>query len=155
MQLPKNFTVESVEAIERKLYLDLLLLADEQESMIDKYLYNSDMYVMKDGCKAVACCVVSIISPNEAEIKNLAVLPEYQGRGLGRAFISYAEKAYSKACSLLFVGTGDSPATVPFYEKCGFVRHHIVENFFVDNYDHPIIDGGVLLTDMIYLAKEI
>ena len=40
---------------ERKRFLSLLLLADEQESMIDKYIGRGDMFVMytQDG---VAIC---------------------------------------------------------------------------------------------------
>ena len=53
------------------------------------------------------------------------------------------------------VGTGDSPLTIPFYEKCGFAYSHRIKNFFVDNYDHPIYEGGVQLMDMVYLRKEI
>ena len=43
---------------DKKRYMDLLLLADEQESMIDKYLDKGTMYVLSDnGVKAV--CVVT------------------------------------------------------------------------------------------------
>lgn len=42
----------------KKQYLDLLLLADEQESMIDRYLERGEMFVLEDnGAKAV--CVAS------------------------------------------------------------------------------------------------
>ncbi len=150
-----KFSIISVEPERRKEHIELLLLADEQESMIDRYLYTSDMYIMTLEGKSVACCVVSINGPGEAELKNLAVLPEYQGKGLGRAFIEFVERTYAPLCSCLFVGTGDSPMTVPFYEKCGFHRHHVVENFFTQNYDHPIIEYGVLLKDMVYFAKSI
>ena len=33
----------------KKQYLDLLLLADEQEDMIDRYLDNGKMYVLDDN----------------------------------------------------------------------------------------------------------
>ena len=33
----------------KKQYLDLLLLADEQESMIDRYLERGDMFVLVDN----------------------------------------------------------------------------------------------------------
>ena len=37
----------------KKAYLELLLLADEQESMIDRYLDRGTMYVLEDdGVKA-------------------------------------------------------------------------------------------------------
>ena len=42
----------------KKQYLDLLLLADEQEDMVDRYLYNGKMYVLDDD--GVKCeCVVT------------------------------------------------------------------------------------------------
>lgn len=55
--------------------------------------------------------------------------------------------------SVLQVGTGDSPLTVPFYETCGFTRSHVVEGFFTEHYDRPIIEGGVQLVDMVYLRR--
>ena len=88
--------------VNKRDYMDLLFLADEQEDMIDKYLDKGTMYVLDDdGVK------------------------------------------------------GDSPLTIPFYEKCGFRKHHKIKNFFLDNYDHPIIEEGVQLVDMVYLRKEI
>lgn len=41
------------------------------------------------------------------------------------------------------------------YERCGFVRSHRIENFFVENYDHPIFEDGVQLVDMVYLKKPL
>ncbi|MEE1455791.1 MAG: GNAT family N-acetyltransferase, partial [Oscillospiraceae bacterium] len=41
------------------------------------------------------------------------------------------------------------------YEKCGFVRSHIIPNFFTDNYDHPIYEDGVQLVDMVYLQRQL
>ena len=62
---------------------------------------------------------------------------------------------YKGKHSILQVGTGDSPLTIPFYEKCGFIRSHSIKNFFTDNYDHPIYEAGTQLVDMIYLQKKI
>ena len=56
---------------------------------------------------------------------------------------------------MLQVGTGGSPSTIPFYEACGFRRHHLVKNFFTDHYDHPIYECGVQLVDMVYLQREL
>ncbi len=64
----------------KKQYLDLLLLADEQESMIDRYLERGTMYALDDnGVRAV--CVVTDEGDGILEIKNIATAPEYQGRG--------------------------------------------------------------------------
>ena len=137
---------------DKKQYLDLLLLADEQENMIDRYLTNGTMYVLEDdGVKAE--CVVSDVGDGVLEIKNIATSPQFQGKGYGKALIEFIIKKYQGDYSILQVGTGDSTSTIPFYQKCGFIRFHIIKNFFTDNYDHPIYDGDVKLIDMIYLRK--
>ena len=133
----------------------LLLLADEQESMIDRYLERGDMFAMKDGEKTLAVIVVTDEGGGTLEIKNLAVSPDAQKLGYGRAMIRFVERHYAGRFHTLLVGTGDSPLTVPFYEKCGFVRSHAVKDFFTDNYDHPIIECDVVLRDMVYLKKHI
>lgn len=67
----------------KKQYLPLLLLADEQESMIDRYLERGTMYVLEDG-DVRAECVVLPVGDGVLEIKNLATAPEHQRRGCGR-----------------------------------------------------------------------
>ena len=138
----------------KKQFLSLLLLADEQEDMIDKYLERGTMYVLDEN--GVKCeCVVTDEGSGILEIKNLATEPEFQGKGYGKTMINFITRKYKNNYSILQVGTGDSPMTIPFYEKCGFVRSHVVKNFFIDNYDHPIIEDGVQLVDMIYLQRRI
>ena len=138
----------------KKRFLPLLLLADEQEDMIDRYLERGTMYVLEDG-GVKAECVVTDEGGGILVLKNLAVEPESQRKGYGKALIDFLVCKYKGRYSVLQVGTGDSPLTIPFYEKCGFVRSHKIENFFTDNYDHPIYECGVQLTDMIYLQKYI
>ena len=139
----------------KKAYLDLPLLADEQEDMIDRYLSRGDMYVLEDEGKALASIVVTDEGNGVLEIKNLAVDPSVQKRGYGRMMIDFVAQRYGEAYHTLMVGTGDSPLTVPFYERCGFVRSHVVRDFFVNHYDHPIIEAGVCLRDMVYFKKAI
>lgn len=138
----------------KKKYMELLVLADEQEDMIERYLEKGTMYVLEDdGIKGE--CVVTEEGGNILEIKNLAVVPDCHKKGYGRALIEFIAEKYREQYCILQVGTGDSPLTIPFYEKCGFVRSHSVKNFFTDNYDHPIYEGGVQLKDMIYLRKQL
>ena len=138
----------------KKRYLPLLLLADEQEDMIDRYLERGTMYVLEDG-GIRGECVVTDEGGGVLELKNIATDPSCRGMGYGRALIAFIAARYKGAYSVLQVGTGDSPLTVPFYEKCGFVRSHRVKNFFTDHYDHPIYECGVRLVDMIYFRRDL
>lgn len=138
----------------KKEYLPLLLLADEQEDMICRYIDRGMMFVIDDdGVKAE--CVVTDEGCGILEIKNIAVKPRYQNMGYGNDLIDFIVERYKGEYSILQVGTGDSPLTVHFYEKCGFQKSHIIKNFFVDNYDHPIFEDGKQLVDMVYLKRSL
>ena len=138
----------------KKQYLELLLLADEQEDMIDRYLDKGRMYVLDDN--GIKCeCVITDEGNGVLEIKNIATVSDHQGKGYAKALINFVVKKYKEQYTVLQVGTGDSPLTIPFYEKCGFVRSHSIPNFFTDNYDHPIFECGVQLVDMVYLQRAL
>ena len=58
-------------------FLPLLLLGDEQEDMIDRYLDRGTLLALYDGGLR-AVCVVTKEAPGVFEIKNLAVEPAFQ-----------------------------------------------------------------------------
>ncbi len=136
----------------KKRYIELLLLADEQENMIDKYLERGDMFALfEEDLKAI--CVVTKEGDGTFEIKNIATEPKYQGKGYGKKLIEYVVEFYEDECDTLLVGTGDSDLTIPFYKRCGFEESHRIKNFFTDNYDQPIYECGKQLVDMVYLKR--
>lgn len=138
----------------KKQFLSLLLLADEQEDMIDRYIDRGTMYVLDDD--GIKCqCVVTDEGGGILEIKSIATEPSCHGNGYGKAMIDFMAAKYKEDYSILQVGTGESPLTLPFYEKCGFARSHVIKNFFTDNYDHPIYECGVQLVDMVYLQRKL
>lgn len=138
----------------KKEYLPLLLLGDEQEDMIDKYLNRGRLFVLCDN-QPKAVCVITDEGNGILEIKNIAVAPNAQRQGYGKKIIEFLSDEFKNQYNILQAGTGDSPLTVPFYERCGFERVFKIKNFFTDNYDHPIIENEVQLVDMIYFQKRI
>lgn len=138
---------------DKKFFIDLLLLADEQENMIDKYLDRGEMFVLDDnGVKAE--CVVTKEASGIYELKNIAVLPDYQRMGYGKCLIEFVCANYAD-CNTMLVGTGDVPSSLSFYTSCGFIESHRKKNFFIDHYDHPMFEDGIQLVDMVYLKKEV
>ena len=138
----------------KKQFLDLLLLADEQEDMIDKYLPDGDLFALYDGdLKSV--CVVLPINSETCELKNIATYQKYQGKGYGRALIRFISDFYKNNYKTMLVGTGETPAILSFYKSCGFEISHRIKNFFTDNYDHPMFEDGIQLIDMVYLKKNL
>lgn len=139
----------------KRAFLPLLLLGDEQEDMIERYLDRGTLWALYDGGVLRCVCVVTEEGPGTFEIKNLAVAPESQRRGYGRSMVEHVARQCRGRGTRLLVGTGDSPLTVPFYESCGFRESHRVKDFFTENYDHPIYEAGRRLTDLLYFFMDL
>ena len=137
---------------DRYRYFPFLLMADESEEMIGRYVERGDMLMLRDAVPR-GLCIVTDEGDGILEIKNLVIYPESRGMGYGRSFIEGVAAMYRDRYRILQVGTGDSPLTIPFYERCGFTRSHVIKGFFTRNYDHVIIEGGVVLEDMIILRR--
>ena len=138
----------------KKEYLDLLLLADEQESMIDKYLEQGDLFALYDGgLKSV--CVVTRESDDVCELKSIATYEKCQGKGYASKLLNHIFSHYKGRYRTMLVGTGDCPWILRFYENNGFKPSHRIKNFFTDNYDHPMFEDGVQLVDMVYLKRNL
>ena len=102
---------------DKKKYLDLLLMADEQEDMIDRYLDQGEMFVLIKEKQALAVCVVTDEGDGVREIKNLAVSPEERGKGLGKELLKYGIETYSVADLAV---NEQNPLATGFYEHMGF-----------------------------------
>jgi len=144
--------IEKIADSDKTQYMELLLIADEQVSMIEKYLYRGDMFALYDH-DVRAICVITQEKPGIYELKNIVTVPAYQRKGYGKKLISFIVDYYKKSGTELYVGTGDCPVILRFYERCGFVKSHVMKNFFLDNYDHPMYEDGQQLIDMIYLKR--
>jgi GNAT superfamily N-acetyltransferase len=134
-------------------FMDLLLLGDEQESMVEKYLHRGELFALYDNdLKTVA--VVTRENEEVYEIKNIATYEKYQRKGYGSSMLEYIIEEYKSKCSLLLLGTGEIETILSYYKKFGFTYSHTIKNFFTENYDHEMFENGIQLRDMIYLKID-
>ena len=104
---------------DKKRYLDLLLLADEQEDMVDRYLERGTMYVLEDdGVKAE--CVVTDEGNGVLELKNLAVEHAFQGRGYGKAMVDFLVRTYRDSMRYCRWAPETAPPPSPFMNPAAF-----------------------------------
>ncbi len=145
--------IEKVEKLkDRKFYIDLFLIGDEDLNMLNKYINLGDMYIIFDnGLKGGIILLEK--SCDTLEIKNISVGEEDQGKGYGTRLVNYSFKKYKGKYRRIIVGTGDSPLTLPFYKSLGFRQYFVVKDFFLKNYREKIVEAGVVLKDMVYLEK--
>ncbi|MBO9592908.1 MAG: GNAT family N-acetyltransferase [Niabella sp.] len=135
----------------------LLLLADETIAAIEKYIYNSAVYVLMDAQEMIGVAALYPLSADELEIKNIAIAVSHQNKGIGsfliRQLVELARKQHYKT---LLVGTADTGLQqIRFYERNGFRQFAIRENFFTEHYPQPIFENGIQLKDMILLRRAL
>ena len=133
-------------------FMGLLLLGDEQENMILKYLDRGDLFALYDPDLRTVC-VVTQEDETTCEIKNIATYENEQEKGYGSAMLKHIIEHYKDKCNTLLLGTGDDDNILSYYGKFGFVYSHTVKNFFIDNCDHEMFENGKQLRDMIYLKR--
>lgn len=149
--MSESFDIVEIKS-DKKRFLPLLLVGDESEEMIDRYLPQGNLYVGLSGEATVAVCVTLEIDPATVEVKNLAVDAGFRRRGVGRKMLEHIEGLNRGKTVVL--GTGETPSTLRFYEGCGYRQSGRIPGFFTDNYPEPIIEEGVTLRDMLYLKKQ-
>jgi N-acetylglutamate synthase-like GNAT family acetyltransferase len=130
----------------KKDYLHLLLLADPDVGAIERYLYKGDLYIYKDADTPVAAAVLYPLKDGQCELKNIAVLEELQGKGIGTEFLKLLMKLAAEKYQYMMVGT--TSQTEGFYKSLGFEYSHTIPNFFIDNYPEPIFENGIQCIDM-------
>jgi len=138
------------------IFLDILLIGDEDENMIHKYLNESNLFVLyNENDKPTSICAVIRIDDKTIEIKNLATYPEFRNKGYASMLLEFIFDKYKENYSEIILGTGENENTLSFYKKRRFVETHRIKNFFINNYPNPIFENGKQLIDMIYLKKLI
>ena len=137
----------------RRRFLPLLLLADPSEAMIDRYLNAGVLFVLSVDGQPATVAVVTVESPTECELKNLATAEDMQGRGYGSQMLRFLFDDYRERTSTMRVGT--SEAGVPFYERFGFEYAYRMPDFFTRNYPEPIFENGQQCVDMLVLRRAL
>ncbi|NBJ67873.1 MULTISPECIES: GNAT family N-acetyltransferase [Clostridia] len=137
--------------------LELLLEADPQKELIEAYLSRGECFIAEITEKVVGVYVLLPTRPSTIELINIAIAEEEQGKGYGKKLIADAiQKAKEKKCRIMEVGTGNSSiGQLAMYQKCGFRITGVDKDFFVKHYSEPIVENGILCTDMIRLSIDL
>lgn len=136
---------------------ELLLLADESEASVADYIGRGTCYVALQDERTVGEYVLLHTRPFTAEVVNIAVEPAYQRQGIGTALLRHAVRTARRAgFRRLEIGTGDSGRRqIALYERCGFVRCGIEQDYFRKYYPAPIFENGVECRHMVRLCMEL
>lgn len=136
---------------------DLLLLADPSKDNVDNYIFQSQIYMAALAGETIGCYALFQLDYDTFEIKNIAVAPAWQSKGIGTKLLCDAmEKVKSQGSKKLVIGTGNSSVgQLRLYQKVGFRITEVRKDFFTRNYSEPILENGVPCVDMIVLTMEL
>jgi len=136
-------------------FWDLLLLADPSTALVEEYLKEGKLYSATWDDVVVGVFVLIPLEKTLWELKNIAVAPEWQGKGIGKAILVEAiAAAQALGATALEVGTGNSSVgQLALYQKAGFRFDRIAKNFFTLNYNDPIFENGIQCRDLVILTR--
>jgi ribosomal protein S18 acetylase RimI-like enzyme len=141
---------------QRLQFLDLMLMADESEEIVTKYIHDGEMFAIYHEESIIGVALFTFESDKIVELKNMALSIDSRGKGLGKAVIKRAFEIYKdKNFTKMIVGTANSSiANIAFYQKAGFRMDQIKRDFF-RNYPEPFYEDGIRAIDMIMFYKDL
>jgi GNAT superfamily N-acetyltransferase len=138
----------------------LFELAEDSRDVLDSYIDSGRVLVALEGGRIVGHLQLTETGrPAEAEVKNMAVLPERQGHGVGRALMEAAiEVVRAQERSTLVVATAAADTgNLRFYQRLGFRMREVERDAFTPATGYPRgaqIDG-IELRDRVWLDRPL
>lgn len=132
--------------------ISLLLEADPSESNIRSSLQNSLCFAAVEGEDVVGACVVKSLTDECAEIVNMSVFPQQQGKGIGSALLNFVllelkEHNFKR----VELGTGCFGYQLTYYQRAGFRVDSVSKDHFLHHYSEAVFEHGIQHKDMLRL----
>jgi GNAT superfamily N-acetyltransferase len=138
----------------------LFELAEDSPAELDAYIDAGRLLVALEGDRIVGHLQLTETGrPSALEIKNTAVAPSHQGRGIGRALVGAAlALARGAGCSRLIVATAAADTgNLRFYQRLGFRMRSIERDAFTEatGYAPGLAVDGIPLRDRVWLDRDL
>ena len=104
--MTETLKIRHIDDTDKSQFMSLLLIGDESEKMIGRYVDRGRLYAGYIGETAVAVCLTTDEGAGVVEVKNLAVRHVFRRRGIGRRMLAYIESINSGMTIQL--GTGET-----------------------------------------------
>jgi len=138
----------------------LFELAEDSAQELDGYLHAGRVLVARndDGTIIGHLQLTETGDAREVELKNMAVLPERQGTGVGRELVAAAAAlaAQERRERLIVATAAADVGNLRFYQRQGFRMRSIERDAFTaaTGYDDELIDG-IPLRDRVWLDRSV
>jgi len=141
---------------ERVALVPLFALADDSPAQVAAYLPLGEILVARDGELIIGHAqVVDSETPEEFELKSLAVIGARQGQGIGHDLVAaVVARCRERGGRRLIVSTAAASAgTLRFYQRQGFRMYRVVQDAFgpATGYPKGLLIDGIPLRDQVFL----
>jgi ribosomal protein S18 acetylase RimI-like enzyme len=138
----------------------LFELAEDSQQALDAYIDAGRVLVAIDGDRVVGHLQITDTGePGEAEVKNMAIGPAHQRRGIGRDLMTAAiALAREEGRSTLVVATAAADSgNLRFYQRLGFRMRSVERDAFTTDsgYEPGLTVDGIELCDRVWLDRPI
>ncbi len=138
----------------------LFELAEDSATQLDGYLPLGRVLVARSGSSIIAHLqLTSADDIGQIEIKSLAVLDEYQGKGIGRAIVEAALRSCAaEGYATVLVATAAADiGNLRFYQRLGFRILRVERDAFTPatGYPDPITIDGIPLRDKLWFSTQL
>jgi predicted N-acetyltransferase YhbS len=134
---------------------ELFELAEDSAAQLDSYLHAGRVLVAVTGSAVVGHLQLVDRGPEQVELTNMAVRPEWQGRGVGARLVRAAVEAVAAAgAGLLLVATAAADVgNLRFYQRQGFRLRSVERDAFTPAAGYPpgLEIDGIPLRDRVWL----
>lgn len=142
----------------RDALLPLFRLADDSESQVRSYYQSGELFALTDADgDAMALALVVPGEDGDAELKSVAVAPDWQRRGVGRRLIAAVLSELRRAGyrRVTVVSANTAIGELAFYQKVGFRLWRIERDLFspARGYPEGLTENGIALRDGIWLEQ--
>jgi GNAT superfamily N-acetyltransferase len=138
---------------------ELFELAEDSEAQLAQYFERGRVLAARSDATVVGHLqLVETDQPGSLELKSLAVRPEYQRRGVGRALVEAAVQLCRTGSAVLLVSTAAaSVGNLRFYQRCGFRFLSVDRDAFTPESGYPETSWseGIALRDRVWLSRDI
>ena len=135
-------------------------LAEDSEQQLSAYLYLGEVLVAREGERIIGHLqLIPCDEPEAVELKSLAVVEEWQGRGVGRALIEEAaRRSAADGFSRMLVSTAAADVgALRFYQRTGVRMLSVERDAFTPatGYPEPILIDGIQLCDRVWFDRTL
>jgi GNAT superfamily N-acetyltransferase len=138
----------------------LFELAEDSQAQLDRYLELGRVLVARRGPDVLGHLqLVPTVRPGEIELKNMAVVQEQRGHGVGRALVAAAAlRCGAEGWGRIVVATAAADVgNLRFYQRLGFRLLSVERDAFTaaTGYPERIVIDGIPLLDRVWLSRDL